>query len=186
MSNYKVGDEVLVKATITDVEPQDYYPYVVMTPTGQKTWVRDDDIAEASVEQLPWDEDEYNRGLQDAWELAKILYLGEYQKYSDNQYEKIFGGLGLCYVIDNYTPQEAFAKIEVYEKEHAEIKVGDVLLDEYKQRCVVSSDKGCDDYVITFTDGSGSVRSADYIKRHFKKTGKHIDIAGILAEIGKE
>lgn len=133
---------------------------------------------------------EYNRGLQDAWELAKGLYLGKNQKYSDNQYEKIFGGLGLCYVFDNCTAQEALAKIEAYEKEQAEIKVGDVV--EYCERKVailitkISNDEFSGIKITTDEFGvAGDIYSGRKLK-DCTKTGKHIDIASILAEIGKE
>lgn len=122
----------------------------------------------------------YIDGLNDAWELAKKIF-----KYDHKQNEEIFGYLGIGYILNNLEPQEALAKLEAYEKEQEEIKVGDVLKSRLNgTKCVVSSDKGLDGYTLTFSDGSGSLMSLTYIKNNYIKTGKHIDISSILEQIG--
>ena len=127
----------------------------------------------------------YEKGLQDAWELAKGLYLGENQKYSDNQYEKIFGGLGLRYVFDNYSPQQALAKLEAYEKEQEQIKVGDVV-EMMGHYCIITSiDKDDKEYDVLWSSGVADSVPFD-APFSFTKTGKHIDIASLLAKLGKE
>lgn len=89
-------------------------------------------------------------------------------------------------VIHRYTPQEALAKFEPYRKEQAEIKVGDVvesnMLNPAPNRLIVTKV-----YNETFegVDSDGYVYAEKNFK-FWKKTGKHIDIASILAEIGKE
>lgn len=193
MSKYNVGDKFILEVgesytTEMLFGNEEGSPIRLYKAKGFKSLVFDEnglDKLEKMEEELPipYDEAEYNRGLQDAWELAKGLYLGENQKYSDNQYEKIFGGLGLCYVINNYTPQEALAKLEAYEKERAEIKVGDVVEDRCGKKVVVtrvSEDKS----IVECLGMGGYAHRYDYLS--MTKTGKHIDIASLLAEIANE
>ena len=67
----------------------------------------------------------YNKGLEDAWELAKKLWLPTgYGGLEHTEVMKVFE-CDYCLIAKNYTPQEALAKIEAYEKEQEEIKVGD-------------------------------------------------------------
>ena len=71
----------------------------------------------------------YNKGLEDAWECVKKLTVNDYLKdgYDSDELLKIFGTDNIFCILKNYTPQEALAKLEAYEKEQAEIKVGDVV-----------------------------------------------------------
>ena len=125
----------------------------------------------------------YEKGLEDAWELAKKI---QYE-LSRHQLKEIFGTDNEASILsDAYTPQEALAKLEAYEKEQAEIKVGDVLESRLNgMKCVVSSDKGCNGFILTFPDGSGSAEDLTFVKQNYKKTGKHIDISGILNQISE-
>lgn len=125
----------------------------------------------------------YNKGLEDAWELAKKIVV-DCKDMTGKEFQDIFGYY-LCEVFVNYTPQEALAKLEAYEKAQVEIKVGDVLKARLNgMKCVVSSDKGCNGFVLTFPDGSGATEDLTFIKQNYKKTGKHIDIQSVLEQIG--
>ena len=127
----------------------------------------------------------YNKGLEDAWELAKKLW--------HNDAEKNDGIYGIGYFIDianEYTPQEALAKLEAYEKkEQAKIKVGDVVTDKEHEVEIlvtiiytthfdgikVNADNECGKFGATYSG---------MCIRDFEKTGKHIDIQSVLQQIG--
>lgn len=117
----------------------------------------------------------YNKGLEDAWELAN--------KLNNMVMQDIINIYGFCLGRDEVfvvmTPQEALAKLEAYEKEQAEIKVGDVVINEDAgTKGVVAKVRGEIIYVL-FRDGS----AGKHEKTDFKKTGKHIAIQKILDEL---
>lgn len=130
--------------------------------------------------------DEYNRGLNNAWELAKKV-----GKYDGFKLREIFG-LSEC--LDDFeegespysevmkmTPQEALAKLEVYEKSKDEIKVGDIVFnDSTMEEGVVTYIK---DDVVFMLYSDGSCGNTDGT---LSKTGKHIDISSLLEEIGED
>lgn len=119
-----------------------------------------------------------NEGRNEMWEWIKKLW-----DLGTRNCNNIFKYPLVSDIIENYTPQEVIAKLEVYEKEQ-EIKVGDVLKAKVDgTKCVVSSDKVDNGYVLTFPDGSGSARDLTYIEKHYVKTGKHIDIQNMLNQI---
>ena len=75
------------------------------------------------------DPDEYNRGLNDAWELAqRIGGVKKSDAYHVWELEEIFG---TAYVFDDFTFQQALEKVEAYEKKKAEeetkLEPGDVV-----------------------------------------------------------
>lgn len=132
------------------------------------------------------EEEEYDRGLNDAWELAKKIAL------STNMVEtaRIFIAKNICGIENirlleecfNLTPREALTKLEAYEKEK-EIKVGDVVTDGHSTMLVtgVGGKSG-----LLFMIGKDGEILTRMNPKNWKKTGKHIDIESILAEIGKE
>ena len=122
----------------------------------------------------------YNKGMNDAWELATKLYVDtavvEIKKIYDIEDCEFFP---LEQVFKNLTPQEALAKLEAYEKEQAEIKVGDIVKSgenyflvtkTYNNTFEGMSDKGC--------------LSCGLSLRVYKKTGKHIDLTDVFKQIG--
>ena len=124
----------------------------------------------------------YNKGLNDAWELAKKIVLDVSKGgIAERDMRSMFGEKWtVSDILKNYTPQEALAKLEAYEKEQAEIKVGDVVTIIGKPVVVtrVSEDK-------TKVDGFGIGGFAmTYKYDDCKKTGKHIDIQSVLKQIG--
>ena len=121
----------------------------------------------------------YNKGLQDAWELArKISNLPQRMIYDIFQIEDAY----LLDVFTDNTYQEALAKIEAYDKKQEKIKVGDVVehkdgiksvvMDVLEEQIAVFTENGC----IELWINQGNV----------KKTGKHIDIESLLKQIGGE
>lgn len=135
-------------------------------------------------------EDAYNRGLNDAWNLAKKIKLGgNKDSLSALNLKTIFGTVSINSIFNTYTPQEALAKIEAYEKEQKEIKVGDVVYvpavnteDEKEDYGVVTNiyyDKTTR-YEILMHNGD----CMSYYDYEIEKTNKHIDIQSVLAQIG--
>ena len=119
---YKAGDEVFIKAEITDVVSCGTRPYFVKPDCYSINWVSEDKI-------IPMDKT-YVDGLSDAWELAKKILYG-----IDKQLIEIFelsvepAFFDLTHkraIINDHTPEEALAKIEAYEKEN-EIKPTDIV-----------------------------------------------------------
>ena len=128
-------------------------------------------------------EDEYNRGLNDAWELAKKIVLSESDGgMSVKDFYSIFDKtMGDEDVLKKFTPQEALAKLESYEQSKKEIKVGDVVFnDDTMETGVVTLYENGDAFML-YNDGScGKARG------NLTKTGKHIDISALLEEIEEE
>ena len=79
------------------------------------------------------------------------------------------------------TPQEVIAKLEAYEAEK-QIKVGDVVHSENETFVVTSVEPS----LIRGIDENGKTHGYVYPNSYIIKTGNHIDISSILAEIGKE
>ena len=119
----------------------------------------------------------YDKGLNDAWELARKIW----DEFTLHKLEEIFGYDYTKGVIDNYTPQEALAKLKAYE-EQSEIKVGDVVdFPSEGRRCCAVVTCIVDDYLYGFAENGLLVESLQI--DNCKKTGKHIDIQSILEQI---
>lgn len=123
----------------------------------------------------------YNQGLNDAWELARKIVLDVSKGgIPERNMRSMFGEKWtVSDILKNYTPQEALAKLEAYEKE---IEVGDVVR-------LKGSDK---EYVVTTIDEDRcseiycgvSKDGAWFAQCNVEKTGKHIDIKSVLQQIG--
>ena len=121
-------------------------------------------------------------GQNEAWNLARKIFSMEV-----NVIEDIFiktGAWNLGTVLNNYTYQEAAAKVAEWEKGKDEIKVGDVLEDmaSSKVKCVVTNIYPGNMAYLVFNDGSAGMHELE----NMKKTGRHIDIDGFLKQIGEE
>ena len=162
---YKVGDKVLVKVKIIEVDNNGYYAIPI---NGNFTfWVEDESIVENT-----------DMTAEEAWDLArKIAYDVSDGGMSIDDLRNVFGISNCQCVLSNFSPQQAKAKIEAWEAEK-EIKVGDVVKDCNGKIGVVIS-KGTSDNVL-FNDGT----TWNYTDRTLEKTGRHIDIEGILKQIG--
>lgn len=180
---YKVGDTVLMQATIVDIDdevPIDEWPIRIRFCDGEKLRCNEEDLFE-----LPKPDKTYEEGLNDAWELAKKIAM-EKSNGGFDSYEivKIFGFNDMDAIFMEYTPQEALAKLKAYEEAQetekmAKINVGDVVKYDGIQAVVMDIDTV--DNVALFTENS-CVES--WIPQCFVvKTGKHIDIAGLLEQI---
>ena len=168
---YKIGDEVLVKAKIIGCSENGIYDVmanratILETSLIDKIHIREDDIVPVP-----------DMTAEEAWKiLSKILLYPANGGYSAKELEEIFGRTEHLWEL---TPQEAKAKIEALEAAK-EIKVGDVV------------ERDGDIGVVTniFEDGfsnvlleNGETRLYQLIR--LKKTGRRIDIDGLLKQIG--
>lgn len=125
-----------------------------------------------------------NDGRNEVWELVRRLY-----NTSLNEIKHIFGANDFKWdereiievIIKQNTPQEALAKLEAYEKEQNEIKVGDIVYNDntMEEGVVTHIDNG--EVFMLYDDGScGNTYG------NLTKTGKHIDIQSVLKQIGSD
>ena len=120
----------------------------------------------------------YQRGLDDAWECARELYLNGACKDLFGEYFNTF--------IKNYTAQEAIAKLKAYEEKQKaddKIEVGDEV--NWLGDCFIvtrifqprNGKEQCDGI-----DDDGCVYH-DVLIKDLEKTGRHFDIQKILEEM---
>ena len=156
---FKAGDEVFIKAEITDVSGYECSerPYFVAPDIYSVNWVSEDKI-------ILMDKT-YEDGLKDAWELAKKIL----KNRKPDEICELFNCLGVTStheIFENLTAAEALAKIEAYEKEKSEIKVGDVV--EYKNtlKAVVTRIENCEEVYVLWGDGScGKLKKNEVLKK---------------------
>lgn len=119
----------------------------------------------------------YEKGLNDAWELARKIDF-----FDEKERTKIFGYLTSEYIKEHYTVQEALAKLEAYEKEQEQkIVAGDI----------VTTINGECEYLVTSVQLPNTLHTVNTRNGYLqtmkissaKKTGKHIDIQKILDEL---
>jgi len=129
---------------------------------------------------------EYQRGLDDAWEAArKALYANDYQR------EVIFGDDNIYWIMKNHAVSEAIYKLKAYEekqKEEDDIKLGDELehtVSGYTSKAIFLEKIEDDEdwwYTCLFWTSCGFA-ILSYPKSQFKRTGKHFDIDKFLEEM---
>lgn len=126
----------------------------------------------------------YNKGVNDAWGFVKKIHEMGYRNVIE-VFPDINGLIGceIVNIVEKYTPQEALAKLESYEKKKAEIKVGDI----YEVMgcfCVIAQvDEFNEEYNVIWESGITD-RIPFEAPIGFKKTGKNIDIQSVLEQIG--
>lgn len=168
MSKFNIGDKVYLECEVSDEDKDNTYEL------KYRNWRGDEKFTYfVKVDVLHTPDELYNKGLNDAWELAKkIVESPNKGGYKADELAEIFG-ISDKPVLDAYTPQEALAKVKEYEGRD-EIRVGDVV-----------RSKGCNvEEIITkisetkiyrlFKDGSCDSISTK-VKEDFEKTGKHFD-----------
>ena len=122
-------------------------------------------------------------GQNEAWELVRKIFDMETNDIEDIFIKEDAWNLGT--VLNNYTYQEAAAKVAEWEK-IKEIKVGDILEDRDEgNKVIVTSLKGrviC----LLWDDGRIGTTYVELAKGIFRNTGRHIDIDNFLKQIGEE
>ena len=177
MSKYKVGDKVVL--TVSDVNEKAYYPYYMFNNNNSNLWISSTD--KYSEPLSAYIEQARAEGQNEAWELVRKIFDMETNDIEDIFIKEDAWNLGT--VLNNYTYQEAAAKVAEWEK-IKEIKVGDILEDTYvsKVKCVVTSLYPDNIACSIFGDGTTGMHELN----NFKKTGRHIDIDSFLKQIRGE
>ena len=180
MQEFKVGDKVLVEAEIVDKSEVnlnkyqidiDCYEYSSYAWVNGKNIIHPDDITTKT----------YEDGMAKAWETARKLYASERDGgLSWDDIRKIFVVNDFYEILDNFTAAEAAEKIKAWE-EGKKFHVGDVVRHHGKE-CVVTKIFDSDPEKCYLLWEDGGTGTGAFSK--FEKTGRTIDIAGILAEIG--
>ena len=183
MSKYKVGDKFIIniKEVLESEKGTLYranYNTLAFDDYGLDGLQKYDALQERLELREELKKAEYNKGLDDAWELLRKLLKMDvsdiYEVYGKHEY--------IGDIVDTFSPQEALAKLKAYEE--AKIEVGDVvettdLVDTFKS--IVLDDDGLDCYIVM--NENGSVKATR--KTDCKKTGKHINLGSILEQIGE-
>ena len=171
---YKVGDKVLVKATVEKVT--DDYVRIYAEGYGERSF---------GFDNAPVEHKTYEQGLADAWELArKIATETKDGGIPCDDMCVMFGTDIIPIIFEKFTFKDCLAKIEAYEKEK-EIKVGDEVVHgegSFQTKFTVTffeSNK------VEGFDKNGNTHSFCYPNPYIKKTGKHIDIESLLRQIGE-
>lgn len=126
----------------------------------------------------------YEDGLREAWETARLIEMEKASGGLDiGDLTSIFGTNITPYIFRDNTAQEAAAKIAEWEGKQ-KINVGDVveLVETGVKGFITRSDDDGEDLYVVWEDGKNG---RFYKSREsLKKTGRTIDIAGLLAQIG--
>jgi hypothetical protein len=168
MSDFKVGDKVLLEGKISEYDASDntycvdFSDYHKCTRTTH--WIKDDVLH--TMDEF------YNKGLNDAWELARKIALPTSDGgYSCEELQDIFGYRSFNSVLKMFTPQEALAKIKAYE-ERNKIRVGDVVkLKGTSHEAIVTR---VTETILHCLFKDGRCTPGCY-KENYEKTGKHFD-----------
>ena len=173
MSKYKVGDKVVL--TVSDVNEKAYYPYYMFNNNNSNLWISSTD--KYSEPLSAYIEQARAEGQNEAWGLVRKIFDMETNDIEDIFIKEDAWNLGT--VLNNYTYQEAAAKVAEWEK-IKEIKVGDVVSHEEKYGVVISEGTIC---FRGFTDDGTPF---EWYKERCTKTGRHIDIDSFLKQIRGE
>lgn len=173
---YSVGDKFVIEIKEID----DFKNHIVLEKIAvdidmlDKLERLDSDYVNEHYGELQ--DEAYNKGLEDAEEaLHKVYDMG------CEEIEKIFDVTGGFYeVICYFTAQTIIEKLEAYEKEHAEIKVGDVF-EFFYSRCSVVKVTGSSAMILWKSGKTGEV-PLEFLKK--QKKVNHIDIQSVLQQIG--
>ena len=141
-----------------------------------------DDFGLDRLGQLVQGVDQYSRmkGHQEAWELAQRIEKEPCDGgFTLNDIHDIFGYFSTNFAIKAHSYAEAAAKVEAWEqKKEKEIRVGDVVETDDGYFGVVT------DISMNYVDGIRSNGVAfSSRKSDCTKTGRHIDIEAVLAQI---
>ena len=180
MMKYKAGDEVLVKAVINDICVGEVHPYEVKAADnpGCGSSVRVIYVREEDVLPVP------DMTAEETWELARRIVGCREHGLEETKRREIFSRDDAFDVFNLFTEHEAKARIEAWEAEK-EIKVGDVITP--KEGHYRAGEYGLVVCINSFNQIGVNYPGNDYTlyeKCHVKKTGQHIDIEGLLKQIG--
>lgn len=169
---HKIGDDVLVKTRIVNVLERQY---IAQCSCGN-FYISDEDVQERDAVMT----------AEEAWGIARRV-----EMLSAKDINEISGYLTPVEVINNFSPQQAKAKIEAW-KAKKEINIGDEVVpkhspntDEYKFFVTLIDEDEEEETLSGFSGFNGDVFSCRNINE-YQKTGRHIDIEGMLEQIGAD
>lgn len=175
---YKVGDEVLVRVKIIGCSENGVYDVmanratILETSLIDKIHIREDDIVQ-----------DQDMTAEEAWEIAKKLFT----EYSDTELDEIFGKEWSFQKLMKLTPRETKDKIEDW-KAKKEIKVGDEVVPKnypHNDECKFFVTRIDNDELSGWSGYDGDV----FLRvdaELYQKTGRHIDIDGLLKQIKED
>lgn len=130
--------------------------------------------------------EEYQRGLNDAWECARKIGSNSMCSLKEMGFE--FGQCGVndynpsWFVVKNYSISEAIEKLKAYEQECEEIKPGDEFENGSGQRFVVLSKRNKEIY--RYIDGAGRSYVMKVKYNTIRKTGRSFpEVVNMLKEL---
>ena len=185
MGKFKKGDSVFLRAKIVREDKADGEYLAVLEAYGLSLYLDEHSIYPIKHVDESEKGKNYDDGLREAWGLAKKIICNiEYGGLHTSELEQIFGYAEFDDVLKNYTPQEAAAKIAEWE-DGREIRFRDEVIygGNGNRRGVVTKEHtgfSDDECCVLWSDGGVGTP----LKSRLTKTGRHIDIAGLLAEIG--
>lgn len=196
---YKVGDEVLVKGKVIEVfDPAARnYPYRLRYESNnpEQSWtetVTETVIAGKADEFVKVDDQKtYEQGLNDAWEMAKLICMTINKGgLPTEQLEDIYDGYDLIDdIMETFCAQRAINKYNEW-KERNEFKMGDIVeydiyagLDTYEIHRAIFYSETVDAYWVLRDQcvAPQSLSKDDFTLRKVGESG--IDIAGALSKI---
>lgn len=121
-------------------------------------------------------DEEYKRGMNEAWEIAREICKTGYEECSE-----IFGDSSVEAAIKNYTPKEVREKIDFFRKEKEkkeEITIGNIVIDRSREiKAVVLELDHTDNTFCVFTQ-NGDIEY--WFHDDVENTGEFVDINNIL------
>ena len=185
MKELKVGDKVLVPMEIISKRDGGDFPYTIGYDTAR---INMSEKRMAELQTVAHVRKAYEEGQSDAWKTArKLIAEKEEGGLEGREITQIFGENycnGYLAIFDDFTPNEAAAKIAEWEKKK-EIHVGDILEEKYTGKKVIVSctkSRNAENIYVIYPDGScGESKAED-----FKKTGRAVCVEALLAKIGGE
>lgn len=160
-------------------DPEDLTPYIEPDLDAVKKEVHDKCMSEA--EDLayklysPKIDEAYQRGLNDAWDVAKKISIMD-----SPTRDEIFGLVITSNIIDENSAPEAIEKIRKYEQEQDEIKVGNEVNGKGGRGIITKISDDGDHFNVMWENGS----TGYYMIEDFKKTGRHFpEIAEVLRKM---
>ena len=126
----------------------------------------------------------YNEGAENAWELAQRIVLEPDEGgFSARELKEIFGYSDCLAPFEKFSYTAAAEKVEAWEKEKSEIRVGDVCRRNGDGKFLVVTRFRDDGVGYMYCNGAVHEVSTEWFKNNFTKTGRHIDIEAVLAQI---
>jgi hypothetical protein len=117
-------------------------------------------------------EKSYQKGLEDAWEVAKKIVLGpEDGGMSENDLFSAFGRYVCQAILREWTITKVIEAMEEWEKKRKDIHVGDEIWDKDGECKAVVMDEGNDGDIIVVLTENGCVE--EWERCEVSKSGKH-------------